>query len=479
MAVINNRPSRDNQAELSLFAHSASQTRVGQPLAERMRPRQLSEVVGQPQLFGEGKLLSRLVKTAAAAGRAGSQPGATGAFLPSLILWGPPGTGKTTIGRLLAQQAGARFAPLSAVLSGVKELRQEIEEARTQLVERGQRTVLFIDEIHRYSKSQQDALLPHVEAGTVILVGATTENPSFSLTGALLSRCRVLALLPLDEGALRVLIERALTDHERGLAALQVEVPDEVREMLCTAAGGDARRALSTLEAAAHLAAPDADGVRRVTPETLVTALQQRVLRYDKDGDQHYDVISAFIKSLRGSDPDAAVYYLARLLESGEDPLFVLRRMVIFAAEDIGVADPRALPLATATVEAFRFVGMPEGVLPLSALALFLATAPKTNTALTAYAAAKQAVERPGDAPVPAHLRDGHSAATRALGSGVGYRYPHDFPGHYVRQRYLPEGIPEREFYKPSQSGYEKTIAERLAYLRSLPNPDDREPAPE
>lgn len=458
-----------------MFAHQASKTRVGQPLAERMRPRELAEVVGQPQLLGEGKLLSRLAATAQAASAGTGRGAGLGAFLPSIILWGPPGTGKTTIGRLLAQQAGARFAPLSAVLSGVKELRQEIEEARAQLIERGQRTVLFIDEIHRYSKSQQDALLPHAEAGTVILVGATTENPSFSLTSALLSRCRVLALAPLEPAALKELIDRALRDRERGLGAIPVEMPDAVRDLLCTAAGGDARRALSTLEAAVHLALADADGVRRVTPEVLVAALQQRVLRYDKDGDQHYDVISAFIKSLRGSDPDAAVYYLARLLESGEDPLFILRRMVIFAAEDVGVADPRALPLATATVEAFRFVGLPEGVLPLTELTLFLATAPKTNTAVTAYAAAKEAVARTGDAPVPAHLRDGHSAASRALGSGIGYKYPHDFPGHYVRQRYLPEGIAEREFYKPSQSGYEKTIGERLAYLHSLA---EREPQP-
>jgi putative ATPase len=440
--------------EPSLFAHHADKSRVGQPLAERMRPRELGEVVGQPQLLGAGKLLARL-----------AQPGA---FLPSLILWGPPGTGKTTIGRLLAQQAGARFAPLSAVLSGVKELRQELDEARAQLVERGRKTVLFIDEIHRYSKSQQDALLPHVEAGTVILIGATTENPSFALTGALLSRCRVLALQPLEQQALLALIDRALTDKERGLGNMRVEMPAPVRELLADAASGDARRALSTLEAAVHLAPPDEQGVRKVDAETLTQALQARVLRYDKDGDQHYDVISAFIKSMRGSDPDAAVYYLARLLSSGEDPLFVLRRMVIFAAEDVGVADPRALPLAMATVEAFRFVGMPEGVLPLTELALFLATAPKTNTAVTAYAAAREALERTGDAVVPAHLRDGHSAASRATGSGIGYKYPHDFPGHYVSQRYLPEGLPEGAFYQPSQSGYEKTIGERMAYLRNL-----------
>lgn len=444
---------------------------AGQPLAERMRPRSLDEVVGQPQLLGEGKLLARLLRDSKAKGGRATGAGGQAGFLPSLILWGPPGTGKTTLGRLLAQQVGARFAPLSAVLSGVKELRAEIDEARQALNERGQRTVLFIDEIHRYSKSQQDGLLPHVEAGTVILVGATTENPSFALVSALLSRCRVVRLQSLDEASLLMLIDRALLDEERGLGKLRIEAPAEVRRLLAQAGDGDARRVLATLEAAAHLCHPDEAGVRHLDAQTVAEALQARALRFDKDGDQHYDIISAFIKSLRGTDPDAAVYWLARLVESGEDPMFLLRRMVIFAAEDIGVADPRALPMATAAVEAFRFVGMPEGVLPLTALTLFLATAPKTNTAVTAYAAAKAALEAHGSVAVPAHLRDAHSAVGRALGHGSGYKYPHDFPGHYVTQRYLPDELGDDvTLYEPSLSGYEKSIGERLAHLRRGPS---------
>lgn len=444
---------------------------AGQPLAERMRPRSLDEVVGQPRLLGSGKLLSRLLGQGR--GRGAAERAANG-FLPSLILWGPPGTGKTTLGRLLAQEIGARFAPLSAVLSGVKELRAEIEEARQALVERGQRTVLFIDEIHRYSKSQQDALLPHVEAGTVILVGATTENPSFALVSALLSRCRVVQLSSHTEESLLALIDRAITDEDRGIGRLRLDAPPAIRNLIAQAADGDARRALSTLEAAAHLCRPDAEGVRHLDEATLTEALQARALRYDKDGDQHYDVISAFIKSMRGSDPDAAVYWLARLVEAGEDPLFILRRLVIFAAEDIGVADPRAMPMAAAAVEAFRFVGMPEGQLPLTALTLFLATAPKTNTAVTAYAAAKGMVEAHGALPVPVHLRDSHSAVARAVAKAEGgaeYKYPHDYPGHYVEQRYLPEALGDTAIYEPSQSGYEKSIGDRLALLRRGPAP--------
>lgn len=459
---------------MDLFSHRAEKERTGQPLAERMRPRRLEEVVGQQQILGEGKLLRRLIAEAdrsVAAG--GSTP-----FMPSLILWGPPGTGKTTLGQLLAQRFKARLAVLSATQSGVKELRQEIETAREHLLLRNQRTVLFIDEIHRFNKGQQDALLPHVESGTVTLLGATTENPSFEINAALLSRCRVVRLESLDRGALRTLIARALTDPDRGLGALHVELPDDVREQLLDQTNGDARRTLTSLEAAALIAEPRGEGgPRLVDTAVLEQALQSKVLLYDKAGDEHYNVVSAFIKSLRGSDPDAAVYWMARMLEAGEDPLFVLRRMVIFAGEDIGVADPRALPMASATVEAVRFVGMPEAVLPMTALAIFLATAPKSNSALNAYAAAKAAVSQHGTLPVPVHLRDGHSQSARELGHGRGYKYPHDFPGHHVPQQYLPDKLarppetadgeaPFGPFYKPSDSGYERTLAERLFALR-------------
>ena len=448
--------------DLDLFSHRVQQQRVGQPLPERMRPRSLDEVVGQQQLIGPGCLLRQVLDRAREARKERSGD----AFLPSLILWGPPGTGKTTLGQLVAQHVGARWASLSAVHSGVKELRQCIDEARTALAERGQRTVLFIDEIHRYSKSQQDALLPQVEAGTVTLIGATTENPSFEVTAALLSRCRVLRLESLRPQDLEVLIARAVADKERGLGALQLELEPPVQAALIAYADGDARRLLLTLETTAYLTPPDADGIRRPKQDTLEKALSQRVLRYDKGGDQHYDLSSALIKSMRGTDPDAALYWMARMLESGEDPLFVLRRMVIFAGEDIGAADPRALPMAMATVDAVRFIGMPEAVLPMSALCVFLSTAPKSNSALVAYGAARDAVAARGGLPVPLHLRDGHSAAGKALGHGTGYKYPHDFPGHYVAQHYLPDELVGTRFYEPSQSGHEKLIADRLVQLR-------------
>ncbi len=426
-----------------------------------MRPRRLEEVVGQPQLLGEGRLLRQLLTQT-------TERGGGRAFLPSLILWGPPGCGKTTLGQLFAAHVRARFVPLSAVHSGVKELRAAIDEARQQLEERGERTLLFIDEIHRYNKSQQDALLPHVEAGTVVLLGATTENPGFELNGALLSRCRVLRLQPHRPEDLQQILQTALRDRERGLGGLAVELAEEVAEQLIRLSVGDARRLLSTLEGLVHLTAPDSDGVRRPTSRELEQALAQKLLPHDKDGELHHDIISALIKSVRGSDPDAALYWTARMLEAGEDPLYVLRRLVILAAEDIGAAEPRALPMATATVEAVRFVGMPEGHLAISALVLFLSAAPKSNSALVAYAAARAAVEEHGPLPVPIHLRDGHSGTARALGHGAGYLYPHDFAGHHVAQRYLPDELPAQAlpFYRPAASGFEQKIGERLSHLR-------------
>jgi putative ATPase len=309
----------------------------------------------------------------------------------------------------------------------------------------------------------------------VTLIGATTENPSFELTAALLSRCKVLRLQPLEASDLEALLERALADKERGLGRLRVEIPPEVRRALIAYADGDARRLLLSLESAVYMSPVGEDGVRRMDAATIERALSEKSLRYDKAGEEHYDVTSAFIKSMRGSDPDGALYFMARMLESGEEPLFVLRRMVIFAGEDIGVADPRALPMAMATVEAVRFVGMPEAVLPMSALCIFLSTAPKSNSALTSYDAAREAVHKHGSLPVPLHLRDGHSAAARALGHGQGYLYPHNYPGHYVSQRYLPEAIPDGDlpFYRPSQSGYERHIGERQQALRLPPHDTD------
>ena len=454
-----------HNAFVDLFSHAAGKDRRGQPLAERMRPLSLAEFVGQDHLLGPGRWLRRALDNKE---------------LTSLILWGPPGIGKTTLGRLLAAETNATFIALSAVMSGVKEVREAVAQAAERRDMRGQRTLLFIDEIHRFNKAQQDALLPHVEAGTIILVGATTENPSFEVNAPLLSRAKVVVLKALSPESLRTIIDRALSDPRRGLGAEPLEVSEETRNLIAAEAGGDARRALALVEAAANTAEPNSEGRKIIDAKTIEEALQRRTLLYDKAGDQHYEVVSAFIKSMRGSDPDAAVYWMARMLEAGEDPLFVARRMVIFAAEDIGNADPNALRVAMAATDALRFVGMPEGHLPLTQAVLYLAVAPKSNTSVTAYAAAKADIEAHGALPVPLHLRNASSSLGRALGYGQDYKYPHDYQDHYVVEDYLPAELKGQRYYQPSNSGRERDIAEHLAKRRDpkVQNPRDVDSTP-
>lgn len=439
---------RPRDDEPNLFARAAADDRGTTPLAERMRPRTLDDLVGQERLLGEKGPLRRAIE----ADR-----------LPSLILFGPPGAGKTTIARLLAERGKARFVPFSAVLQGVPELREILDEAREARLYRRERTILFVDEIHRFNRAQQDAFLPYVEDGTITLVGATTENPSFAVNAALLSRCRAMRLDPLTVPQVVTVLRRALADDVRGLGALALEVDDDALTALAEMAQGDARRALTALELTVDLLPPG----ERLTLRAVRDSQAAPGLRHDKKGDDHYAVVSAFIKSLRGSDPDAALYWMARMLEAGEEPLFVSRRLVIFASEDVGNADPRALSVAVAADQALLRMGMPEGVHPLAQACTYLATAPKSNAAIAAYMAAVEDVKAHGSLPVPLHLRPASTALARAEGFGADYSYPHDEDGSFsAAQRYFPDELPEPQYYAPKGQGFEAQLAARIEAWR-------------
>ncbi|HZX35346.1 MAG TPA: replication-associated recombination protein A [Thermodesulfobacteriota bacterium] len=410
------------------------------PLAERMRPDDISGFAGQGHLLGEGKFLRNILLRGE---------------LPSLILWGPPGCGKTTLARIMAKKANAEFVSFSAVLSGVKEIREVVSKAK-EAQYRGKKTILFVDEIHRFNKSQQDAFLHSVEDGTITLIGATTENPSFEVNAPLLSRCKVLTLKGLAKEDIKQTLRRAAADAEKGLGSLNAEANDDALDFISEFSHGDMREALNSLEAACMITFPDKDGKRRITVEAAKEAMQRKSLLYDKSGEEHYNVVSAFIKSMRGSDPDAALYWLARMVEAGEDPLFIARRMVIFASEDIGNADPAALTLALSIKDAVLFVGMPEGWIPLAHGVTYLSTAPKSNASYTAYLEAKEDVNEKGALPVPLHLRNAPTSLMKDLGYGKDYKYPHNYKDAKAEQDYLPEVLKGKKYYTPPEKKKDK-----------------------
>jgi len=437
---------------MSLFEYTAeSRMRRSAPLAERMRPRSLEEFLGQSKVVGEGKLLRRAIL----ADR-----------LTSLILYGPPGTGKTTLAHIIANTTKAQFSELNAVSSGVADVRRVVQEAKERLAQDNQRTVVFIDEIHRFNKGQQDALLPAVEKGLIILIGATTENPFFSVNAPLLSRSRLFKLETLDRQDLLLIAQRALSDKNMGLGDMLVDLESAALEHMITQCAGDARNLLNALEIAVLSTPPDDSGRIHVTLQVAEESTQQKAILYDKTGDRHYDIISAFIKSMRGGDPDAALFWLACMVKAGEDPRFIARRIIICAAEDVGNADPRALQIAVSAHQAVEMLGMPEGRIPLAQAVIYVATAPKSNAAVVSIDAALSLLEGNVEIDVPVHLRDASYKGAKHFGHGKGYLYPHSFPGHYVRQEYLPQSVQGERFYTPTGLGYEKNLRERLEYWR-------------
>ena len=433
---------------MTLFDHRSRQELDSRaPLAARMRPRTFDEYVGQEHIIGHGAALRNSIQADT---------------MPSIIIWGPPGTGKTTLANIIANATGSQFEQVSGVASGVADLRRIAGEARERLGMSGQSTILFVDEIHRFNKAQQDVILPYVEDGTLTLIGATTENPSFEVVSPLLSRARVFALESLSDENVRRIVQSAASDCERGLANMRPHIPDAAIDALVNLANGDARTALNALELAVSATTPDEGGTRRITVEIVEDAMQRRSLRHDKAGDLHYDTISAFIKSVRASDPDAAIYWLARMLEAGEDPMFIARRLVVLASEDIGMAAPQALTVAVAAQQAVHFIGLPEGRIPLAEATVYLATAPKSNASYMALNKAMEDVQRTRNEPVPLHLRNAVTGLMRDMGYGDGYKYAHEYEGNFTPTQNLPDSLKKRRYYQPSTQGYERTVRERM-----------------